>query len=207
MNQFYKDISKEKILGQYLSIQYANAKLNTDRNDRLDLQFKGIDIILKDQNEVQFKVDEKAQLHYLNKDLPTFALEINYIKDSKIKQGWLYDSSKITEIYAFIFSIYLFPDVKEMSKVEDIKSCDVVFVNRIRLINELALLEINIKTCQLISEQLRIDNSLKKINHKSGFNFQISTHLSEKPVNLIVKKSFLISIGEQLFFPLNKANI
>lgn len=203
MSLFKKDIEAEQILGDYLNIQYQKANLNTQRNNNLDLQIKGVDIILTDKANLSFKVDEKAQLHYLNKDLPTFALEINYIKDNEIKLGWLYDSSKITEIYAFIFSIHLLPGIDKLTKVEDIKSCDVVFVNRIRLINELALLDIDLKSCQLMSEKLRSDSSNPKIIHTSGFNFQISNHLSEKPVNLIVKKTFLVNIGKQYFFPIN----
>lgn len=201
MSHFDKDIASEEILGKYLSEQYAKANLNTARNRTLDLQYKGVDIIITGGDTLSYKVDEKAQLHYLNTDLPTFALEIDYIKDKQIKLGWLYDHTKVTELYAFVFSIHVFDRSEELKSVQNIKSCDVVFVNRIRLLNELSLLNIDLNYCRLQSNILR-SSSTNKLTHKSGFNFQISNHLSEKPVNLVVRKSFLVKIGKQYYFPI-----
>ena len=202
MGLFEKDMEHEGILGKFLSGQYANAKMKSIRISDKATQLKGVDLIFENNDGLAYKVDEKAQLHYLNKDLPTFALEINYLKDGILKEGWLYNSEKVTEIYAFVFSIHLIAGLNELEKEGDIDSCEVVFVNRIRLINELAFLNLDVKTCKGSSEALRNknNNDVTKINHDSGFNFQISNHLSEKPVNLIVKKNFLESIGKKYFF-------
>ncbi len=199
MSTFKNDLANEAILGSFLDKQYKKANIKIERTNNLELQHRGIDFILTDSNNLQFKVDEKAQLHYLNQSLPTFALEIDYLKDNKLKPGWLFDPSKITEIYAFIFNIQLTVGLDKLNSSDNIKSCEVVFVNRIKLINELSLLNIDINFCLKQSNILR-EGNLQKRSHESGFNFQISNHLAEKPVNLIVKKAFLADIGKSFSF-------
>ncbi len=200
MSLFDADLAKEAILGEFLSAQYNNVSLKMNRISDKDIQMAGVDLVLEKSDGLSYKIDEKAQLHYLNKDLLTFALEINYFKDGILKNGWLYDSKKATEIYAFVFSIHLKETIVELEKVGDIESCEVVFVNRIRLINELAKLDLNFKVCEEYSKELRLDTEVVKIEHDSGFKFQISNQLSEKPVNLIVKKIFLERIGKKYTF-------
>ena len=204
MTLFKKDLESERILGEFLSAHYSKSNLNIERISEIKLQLKGIDFLLTDKSNLVYKVDEKAQLHYLNKDLPTFALEIDYVKNDELKQGWLFDPNKATEIYAFVFSIHLVGKIAEVTKMEDIESCDVVFVNRIRLINELSKYGIDYNLCNMKSELLRNNVGLKRIGYSPQFNFQISNHLSEKPVNLIVRRIFLETIGKTLLFPIIK---
>ncbi len=200
MSLFEKDLATETILGDYLSYHYKKNNLCTTRIKDKATQLKGVDIILE-KDGLQFKIDEKAQLHYLNKDLPTFALEINYFKNNIQKNGWLYDTSKQTEIYAFVFSIHLVTPKININTKDDIQSCEVIFVNRLSLISALAKIEIDFNTCNYNSYLLRTnEEKITKINYANGFTFQISNHLSEKPVNLIVKKSFLQSLGKLFFF-------
>jgi len=201
MSLFNDDIKKEAILAKFLDQQYQKNNLKINRISDKESQFKGIDLIIEGKEDIKYKVDEKAQLHYLNKNLPTFALEISYFKDSILKQGWLFDPSKETELYAFVFSIHLVNNETEMKDENDVESCEVIFVNRSKLINKLAELELSFDKCNSISNEIRSNGSLSKLEHlPSGFNFQISDHLSEKPINLIVKKRFLKSIGKSFLF-------
>ncbi len=200
MSLFDSDIAMEANLGSFLSKQYSKASLKTYRISDKKIQLLGVDLILETDGGVNFKVDEKAQLHYLNKGLPTFALEIDYLKNGTIKNGWLFDSQKITEIYAFVFSIHLIEGIKKLTKEEDIESCEVVFVRRFRLINELSKRALDFKTCIDKSKELRAGAGKIKIDHDLGFNFQISHQLAEQPVNLIVKKTFLEGIGKKFQF-------
>jgi hypothetical protein len=200
MSLFEKDLAKEIILGGFLSEHYHKENLQTTRVHDKKLQLKGVDIILE-KDGLQYKIDEKAQLHYINKDLPTFALEINYLKNDILKNGWLFDNNKVTEIYAFIFSIHLIEAKTVIAKQEDIKSCEVIFVNRLTLLQALAKNELDVNACNYHSHLLRNNNeAVTKITFSNDFNFQISSHLTERPVNLIVKKSFLKSLGKTFLF-------
>jgi hypothetical protein len=196
---FKNDLTKEEILGRFLDAQYKKLNLKIQRIKQRDLQYRGVDLLME-ENGLSYKVDEKAQLSYLNKDLPTFALEIDFIKDNQLKKGWLFDADKVTEMYAFIFGIHLIGKEGRLTKAEDIASCNVIFVNRMKLILELSKLKIDFTFCEQQSDLLRSKAGTTKINHSSGFNFQISNHLPEKPVNLIVRKTFLKKLGRSFEF-------
>jgi len=201
MSLFNDDIAKEALLGKFLSAHYLKNNLKAQRIYDKASQCKGIDLMIEGSDGIHYKVDEKAQLHYLNEDLPTFALEISYLKDSIVKQGWLFDPSKETEIYAFVFSIHLASGKTELTDENDIESCEVIFVNRAKLKAALAKLKIGSDTCISMSEKLRSSSQAIKLKHfPSGFNFQVSDHLSEIPVNLIVRKTFLKQIGKCFIF-------
>jgi hypothetical protein len=200
MSLFNSDLAKETILGGFLDKHYQLAGLKMQRMTDKNLQMKGVDLVLETDNGINYKVDEKAQLHYLNTDLPTFALEINYYKHKVLKQGLLFDSNKITEIYAFVFGIYLQHGSTSLTSEENIKACDVVFAKRLTLITELAKLGLDIKTCEAHGETLRNGSQGTKIAHASGFNFQVSHHLQEAPVNLVVRRVFLEKIGKVFKF-------
>lgn len=201
MSLYQRDIAQEKILADFLSNHYKLSSLRIKRIDDKSHQLAGVDLILEADSGLEFKVDEKAQLHYLNKDLPTFALEINYYKDREFKEGWLFDSKKVTEIYAFVFSIHLLDGLNELKSEKDISSCEVIFIRRIKLMNELSKLGLDYSSCLKASQNLRSDDKLTKIEHGSGFNFQISRHLEELPINLVVRKKFLESHGIKYRFP------
>lgn len=72
---------------------YNNKKILPDRfilNRCSDMnkQYQGIDIEIKDTKHNKIiNIDEKAQLAYINKNLPTFAFELSYIKDNQYKKG------------------------------------------------------------------------------------------------------------------------
>jgi hypothetical protein len=201
MSLFHNDLSKEAILAKFLTKHYSNANLKINRISDKKLQLLGVDLILEGTNGLSYKIDEKAQLHYLNTDLPTFALEIDYLKDGRLMKGWLYNPEKATEAYAFVFSIHLIKGKINLKEEADIDSCEVILISRIRLVLALSMLDLNFGICREHSKQLRKDENENKMEHiRSGFNFQISNQLSERPVNLIVKKTFLEKIGKKYIF-------
>ena len=93
-SNFDEDLSKEEALGKYLDNIYLKL-LDGYRIQRIvdiDKQHKGIDIIIS-KGENVFFIDEKAQLDYLNNELPTIAFEISYIKNNSENLGWLFDKT------------------------------------------------------------------------------------------------------------------
>lgn len=192
MSFFYSDLNNEKKLGEFLDQIYHNLKLNFERISDIDLQHQGVDIKITHNNVIYF-IDEKSQLNYLNNDLPTFAFEINYLKDNSLRKGWLYDENKITDHYFLVTGIYLKSD-----KIEGgIKSCKITSVNRKKLIILLNQKGITEKYLFEKSQEVRKSNLKNNIPIKELNNFKegalfFSTQLAEKPINLKLYLNWLI---------------
>lgn len=129
-SQFHEDLKKEKRLAQYLNRCYEHC-LKQYRYLRIHdkkQQYRGVDVIFTHKTHGHsYAVDEKAQLNYLNEDLPTFAFEIAYHKQGEQKKGWLFDSHKTTDFYALITAIYT-------DAPDTFTSCKITMVNRKKLL-------------------------------------------------------------------------
>jgi len=195
---FQSDLISEKKLGVYLDKVYPRIKglekkFIFSRKENLEQQHLGIDLVLTDKKSGQeIYVDEKAQLHYLNKSLTTFTFELSYLKNEVWKKGWFYDEKKLTQTYFLITSIVV-------DENKDFKNCRLITVNRIyfqkfledkglteeKIFEYEKLFRTDVKRYngeQIISE---IDNDFATI-HCSFSN------LREKPINLKVKLDALL---------------
>ncbi len=194
-SNFKKDLQKEKELAVFLDILYQKhlKKYTTKRVNDIKQQLKGIDVLFTHKKTKKvFNVDEKAQLDYIGEDLPTFAFEITYLKNTKRKNGWLFNTSKTTQFYALITAIY-------KDEPDKFTSCKITFVNREKLIA--LLLSKNI-TLQALSNCVKRNTKKQgKITIKEldsfteGYLYFSSTNKAEKPLNLILKLDFLIENG------------
>ncbi len=168
--------------------KYAFERISNRRQ-----QLQGIDLVLKDKfSDAFYYVDEKAQLDYVNESLPTFAFELFYEKEGAKKQGWLFDVSKKTHFYALVTSIF-----SDVDKV--FTSCNITLVNREKLILHLSTLGLT----REFFEQSVQDNRdvhgkfiLKKLcPKKQGCLYFSTQNKAEKPINLILRLSYLEQIG------------
>ena len=91
---FKKDLASEQDLYSYLDDVYESLGLEMDRIEDKNLQLKGVDLIYKGLRKAYY-IDEKAQLHYINKDLPTFTFELDFMLYNVPKVGWFLDEEKI----------------------------------------------------------------------------------------------------------------
>lgn len=199
MSKFVTDLSKEEILSEYLEKIYEYKGLTFKRNKKLDKQIKGIDLEIFHKNKTHY-IDEKSQLHYLNKSLPTFTFELSYLKYGSLKKGWLFDSSKVTNFYFLITGIFLKSGKNELSHVDDLKRLKITSVNRFKLIehleskslNECALNEYD-SSCR--SNNLFGKNKINKLCPKTEGLVYYTEHLSEKPINLQLRLNYLVKVG------------
>lgn len=166
---------------------------DTERVIDIKNQKAGIDVIFRQKHSKNiFFIDEKAQLDYVNEDLPTFAFELGYYINETYKEGWLYDSHKKTHFYALATAIY-----------EDepgvFTTCKITLVNRKKLCSYLSHLNI---TKQVLNDY-RFSNKglhgkleLKELCHRSeGYLYFSKNNKLEKPVNLVLKLDFLLEKG------------
>lgn len=191
-SSFREDLKKEKQLHSLLDgcYHYALKNYTFKRLQDIKNQLAGIDLVFINKNtEATFNIDEKAQLDYINEDLPTFAFEIQYQKKGTIKKGWLFDENKKTDFYALITAV--FSDEPNL-----FTSCKITLVNRKKLHSLLEKKGINenlLSTYIKKNKEFKGKLKLKELDDKNeGYLFFSASRKAEKPVNLILKLSFLL---------------
>ncbi|MCO6163964.1 hypothetical protein [Flavobacterium sp. NRK F7] len=195
-SNFEDDLKKEQYLGEYLDTIYSDVFKDFKIERKLDSisQNNGIDLIIS-KDELKFNIDEKAQLDYLNLDLPTFAFEISYIKDNLQKLGWLYDKSKITDKYFLITGIFL-NDEHDIKK--GFKSCKIISVDRAKLILFLKSRGLNFEKILEINHSIRNGTQEKNIfiseldSRLEGKMYYSKNNKAEMPINLVLYLDFLL---------------
>lgn len=200
MSSFDHDLSRETILGQYLDKVYSEKLpgFKIERIHDLDLQHQGIDIIISEATDKEHFIDEKAQLDYLDNDLPTFAFELSYLKNGVQRLGWLFDKAKRTEKYFLITSIHLnYPGYFESG----FRSCRITSVDRSKLIKMLADRGLSYDRIMEIDQQVRNGKfeqgiPIAELDPKSEGKFYFSrSNKVEQPINIILRLDFLIKLG------------
>lgn len=194
-SHFKSDLKKEKRLALLVDSYYLKHLqfYNYHRIGDIKQQLEGIDVLFTDKKSGEkYAIDEKAQLDYINEDLPTFAFEISYLKNDIAKKGWLYDLSKKTDFYALITAIY-------EDEPNIFTSCKITIVNRkklIYLLKEKGVCELSISNKWNQSQQNHSKIVLKELDSRSeGYIFYSKNNKVEKPINLILKLDFLINNG------------
>ena len=190
-SHFKSDLEKEQKLSALLDSYYKKhlKHYGFKRVYDIERQRSGADVILKRKsNGKVYFVDEKAQLDYINDDLPTFAFELSYLKKGVLKKGWLYDTSKKTEFYALITAIY--SDAPGLYT-----SCKITMVNRKKLIALLASRKLNSESFE--SRDLKQGRIIiPELNSRTeGYVYFTKLKKAEKPLNLILKLDFLLEKG------------
>lgn len=196
MPSFKTDLEQETILSKYLDKIYNEKGFDFERIFDLDKQHQGIDVIMVTKS-VQFFIDEKAQLHYINSDLPTFTFELSYLKNGALKEGWLFDKNKLTQYYFLITGIFLKEGKNELADPDDIDNVKITSVNRDKLIEHLALMKLDKERLFQYDSKLRRDecfgkNIIPELNPKSEGLVYFTEHLVEMPINLQLRLDFLL---------------
>lgn len=199
MSKFKSDLAQEDILSSYLDAVYAKKKIEFKRITDLNKQLQGIDLIMI-VNEKSYLIDEKAQLHYLNADLPTFTFELSYLKRTISKDGWLFDYSKLTHYYFLITGIFLKKGKQVLTCSDDIDKIKITSVNRAKLIEHLT--SINLSKAKLLhydydcrTNKTYGKNFLSELNPKKEGLIYFTEQLEEEPINLQLRLSYLIKVG------------
>jgi hypothetical protein len=200
-SKFKSDLSKEQKLGLFLDTVYAekfDINFQTHRIIDKKRQLSGIDLEIHDcrkRNDVKiYFVDEKAQLDYLNKSLPTFAFELSYLKKGKYRKGWLIDEDKEAAYY------FLITDIQTDDEGE-FESCKITSVNRRKLLKLLEEKGLTPPSLKMYDQTIRADKrngktAISELNaSKEGYIFYSHSNKAEKPINLVLKLNYLVKMG------------
>ncbi len=190
-SSFRSDLSKEQSLHSLLDGHYARMKnYQYNRIHDMQQQLNGVDLFFTHKTtREKYAVDEKAQLDYINEDLPTFAFEIHYLKDGQLKTGWFFDPKKKTDFYALATAIY-------SDEVGKYTSCKVTLVNRHKLIQKLDGKKLNQQRLTKCYRESKVEHGkiqLQELDPTSqGYLYKSLKNKAEKPLNLILKLDWLI---------------
>lgn len=192
-SSFKSDLAKEQQLTTLLNSYYSKHLKHYDfeRVHSIKEQLEGVDVNFAHRsNSKVFHVDEKAQLDYINEDLPTFAFEICYFKNNIEKEGWFYDANKKTDFYALITAIY-------NDGGNDFTSCKITLVNRLKLQSVLHKKGLeNHKLKSHYNNALHGRICVDELDcRKEGYLFLSKKNKAEKPLNLILRLDWLLELG------------
>src|SRR5699024_3039852 len=176
----------------------VNEISNTKRIKNDKEQYEGIDI-MGEYNASTIFIDEKGYLSIPNLG-PTFALEVSFLnQDKKRVEGWLFDSNKKTTHYLLCWN-----KRNKYIKHKDVKEHDFYYITAM-LIERTTLHQYLKDKLSITQSSVKedIDDILKnnrkgsgpKINNNSSAKYYYSSHLDEKPINIVISKKELADIS------------
>ncbi len=188
-----QDSKAEYEVSKFLDMYYypkffPNIKRVSDKLSQLN----GVDIIIDIPEVGKVAVDEKAAVHYVNKGIPTFAFEVNFrLSSGELVDGWFFSKTKLTQYYLLV---WVWADKERGFEFEDISRLEVILINRFKIQSELLKYGLSEVSIQEISRSLR-ENNISGVHLKDfekPFYYYLTAHLSENPLNIVIKKDFLI---------------
>lgn len=193
---FGMDLWKEQVLGEFLNSIYKKIGFKFERISDKKLQREGVDLYLSLKNHENMIVDEKAQLSYIDKTLNTFAFELGYYLNGKYKKGWLFDEDKKTQYYLLICNIKTQKNNGYL-KDNNITSCELILIQRQKLIYFLENRGINSESSQVKQSEYRNQNLNGRIliEGEENMYYFLTQKLAEKPFNIVIKKKELIKLA------------
>lgn len=203
-----EDNESERAVAEFLDANfYPDMVQNMQRIKEAEMQIKGVDVIF-DKGDIQRAlVDEKAAAHFVNKDIPTFAFELDFIgRDGKLKTGWLTDENKLTQFYLLSW-VWAKQDRNFASS--DITKLEVILIDRRKILGLLEGYGVDVARLGRIAQHLRDKGLFGPHFKKKGrpFYFNMTEHLVEKPINVIIHKRKLIELAEIHQFVKPKLNL
>ena len=194
-SKYYSDKQMEELFAKWLDehfyVNFPDKPYKATRIDDFDLQKEGIDIIVN-SSKCEYIIDEKATLHYINKNIPTFAFEL--LNRTSGNNGWLYNREYKTNYY-----LLCWPNAQtyNVSSKDDFTSSEVMLIKRDDLLNFLNSSGFSeVKLNELISFYLpKVNRNNYKFQIAPGISLFFTEWLAEKPVNIVIRKEILAKIA------------
>ena len=202
------DMSAEAQLGYFLDAYLYSRFPQSDAFSRIERmhnkadQLAGVDVRFTSKDGVVYDVDEKAQLYYLNKDLPTFAFEIQFLRDGRATTGWLCNDSLKTNLYLLIWP-FATQDTPRGIRWGQFTKVDCLLIQKKRLLAMLERDGLTIERMQHDAAQLRRTGHTGKatITGVRGAYYFASDpkKYREAPINIVVTKDRLLGIAQRRY--------
>jgi hypothetical protein len=195
------DSDAEREIGKFLDRYfYSKEEIKDFRRfkDREE-QLKGKDTTFTWGELKKIIVDEKAQVYYVNENIPTFAFEIDFLRrGGQLTPGWLFDPTKQTQYYLLI---WITADEEHGFKEEDIRKLDCLLIKREDIIVYLSDESLSVDKIKEIAQKIRADGTegwYFKGDYDSCY-FYLSSSLAEQPLNIIIHRRKLQELAVKAF--------
>jgi hypothetical protein len=202
------DMSAEAQLACFLDTYLYNRFPQSDSFSRIERmhnktdQLAGVDVRFTGKDGTVYDVDEKAQLYYLNKNLPTFAFEIQFLREGRPTIGWLCNNSLKTDLYLLIWP-FATQDTPRDIRWHQFAKADCLLIQKKRLLAMLEREGLTIERMQREAAQLRANGHTGKvtIDGVRGIYYFASDpqRYREAPINIVVAKDRLRSIAQRRY--------
>lgn len=202
------DMSAEAQLGifldTYLYKNFPNREsfAHVERIHNKAEQLAGVDVRFTCKDGAVYDVDEKAQLYYLNKDLPTFAFEIQFLRNGVETVGWLCSESLLTDLYLLIWP-FASQDTPKGIRWDQFTKADCLLVQKKRLLSLLASEGLTPEIMAKKASDLRKRGCIGKVAvpDVKGIYYYASDpeKYREAPINIVITKEKLIKIAQRRY--------
>lgn len=199
MSRRFMDMNAEQELATYLDNAFYGPLMKAKPNYKWEryadkgMQLKGVDGILS-VGETQLVIDEKATLYYINKDIPTFAFEINSYQHGRLTDGWLFAKEYETTHYLLVWPKATTTDLRYI-KASDFRQCWCYLVERKKIIDYLASRGFTKERIHKDALAIRKEGKFGRllIPGITGFNYYLShpSNYSEAPLNIVIRRDIL----------------
>lgn len=202
------DLSAEAQLAYFMDrYLYANfptgSAFSTIRRVRnKEEQLSGIDVEFVGTDGRVYYVDEKAQLYYLNKDLPTFAFELLFKRGPYDTIGWLCNPTLKTDLYMLIWPFATQSSCKGITWDQFTKA-DCLLIQKQKILKMLANKGLTVERMQADAKDIRKSRQTGKIpiSGLKGIYYYSSNpnQYREAPINIVISKAILMDLAQRRY--------
>ena len=192
------DELQEKVVGKYLdNYFYSTWTTDIERNNDKETQIKGLDLTVTSTNNNVYTIDEKAAIKWTNKELNTFAFEVDALnKNGDLYNGWFMTSTKdAANDYWMLIWIDKANEVR-FTNVDDIQQVTVSLVKKTDIYNWLHrknITGIDLKNATAdLRENFNYNNNYKS-SYINGYKLTIQPNVSEHATNILLPRNILIN--------------
>ena len=165
-------------------------------------QLNGVDVEFIGTDGRVYCVDEKAQLHYLNQNLPTFAFELYSYQKGYDTVGWLCNDKLKTDFYLLIWPCAT-QDAYEGITWEQFTKADCLLIQKRKILKMLASKGLTVERMLSDARKIRASGQKGKIPIEGikGIYYFASypKKYQEAPINIIISKPFLLELAQRRY--------
>lgn len=198
------DMRGEKALGLFLD-EFFYPRLceiegftRTERVYDADMQKKGCDIYIFNKGGRSIKIDEKAQLHFINDPRDTFVFEISFLQDDsgEVMNGWFVSDNNITDCYMLSWIDQARTDKINRIVADDFEQVTICFITKKKVISYLAACGYSLQSIKTMADEMRKNGQENKAYISTDAILYYSrVGYPEQPINILISRSVLCRLS------------